>query len=151
MVSKSRTTIVRVGNQMLALKKIPNENDFSNQTLKKAASGISEINAEQETTSDTAMRSVSSDISLDEVYNIRNGEINYEKRKNIAGRIQNGELGFGNLNAQESEGTIRGGQRNVETSIILTAKARANQKASRGRGQGLEARKKRQTNIENLT
>lgn len=101
---------------------------------------------------DESMRSISSDsdISLDEVYNARNREINYEKTKDIAERIRSGELGIGNLNTQESQGTLSGGQRNVEVAVILAADERANQEASRGRRQGLEARKERQSRIEKL-
>ena len=82
------------------------------------------------------------EINLKTLYN-KDGEINYEQVKSIAGRIVSGESKIVRLNEREERGRILGGRRNVEASIICGAEARANQTKSRG------SRPSRQERIEN--
>lgn len=62
---------------------------------------------------------------------IRNadGEVNYERVKDVAGRVLSGELTIERLDPEGERGRIAGGQRNVEASIILTANERASEEA----------------------
>jgi hypothetical protein len=58
-----------------------------------------------------------------------NGE-NYEETTNVAGRIRSGELSIERLDNAGEQGRIRGGQRNVEASLILGADEASNQGTS---------------------
>lgn len=57
------------------------------------------------------------------------GNVNYERAKDVAGRIERGDATIRRLNPSGEQGRIKGGQRNVEASIILAANERASEKS----------------------
>ncbi|MDL5055903.1 LPD5 domain-containing protein [Geitlerinema calcuttense] len=66
---------------------------------------------------------------IDSLYNPERG-IDYEQIKDVAGRIESGELEIGRLDPAGERGRIAGGRRNVEASLVLAANERAGQKTS---------------------
>lgn len=88
-------------------------------------------------------------LDLDSIYN-ENGSINYERVKDVAGRVGRGELEIRRLDRRGEQGRDRGGQRNVEASVILGAGERAGSQASRDGGSRLEARQRQQAREEKL-
>ncbi|MBS1796779.1 MAG: hypothetical protein JSS81_23315 [Acidobacteria bacterium] len=65
------------------------------------------------------------------MYN-KDGEINYETVKDVAGRIASGTLEISRLTREEERGRLEGDRRNVEASIIAGANASTDRGASKG-------------------
>lgn len=68
------------------------------------------------------------------------GHVDYDRAKDVAGRIQRGSLEIRRLNPKAEQGRIAGGQRTLEASVLLGADDQHRQKASQGSGQSVESR-----------
>lgn len=79
-----------------------------------------------------------SGISLDSLYD-KHGVIDYGRVKDVAGRVESGELEIRRLDPGGERGRVEGGRRNVEASLILAANEAAGQKAARGDGSRVDS------------
>jgi hypothetical protein len=86
-------------------------------------------------------------VGLHSIYN-ENGSINYDKAKDVAGRVEGGELEINKYDPAVEQGRIAGGRRNVEASLILAGSERAIQETSSTSGHGVESHRRQEKLLE---